>query len=221
MKKFIVLDTEATNTGKADRGRFGVGAQVYDLGYVVADASGAVYYHNNIIVADTFNDAALMRSAYYADKMPQYYQALAQGTAKLMNMRDALKTLRGDIRTYDVKSVWAYNAMFDRDALNSTVSTASNGFCDWALPYGCKWQDIMRYAQTSIAGTKKYRTWCEARGLITKTGKPRVTAEAVFQYLTQDVEYTEQHTALQDAFDELVILLACLKRKGKQPKKFN
>lgn len=221
MKKFIVLDTEATNTGKENRARFGVGAQVYDLGYIVADASGAIYYENNIIIADTFNDAALMRSAYYADKLPQYYQALASGSVKLMTMRDALKTLRADIRTYGVKSVWAYNAMFDRDALNSTVSAASNGFCDWALPYGCKWQDIMRYAQTSITNTKKYRAWCEGRGLLTKTGRPRVTAEAVYQYLTGDDGYNEEHTALSDAQDELAILLACLKRKKKMPKRFN
>lgn len=220
MKKFIVLDTEATNTGKENRARFGMGAQVYDLGYVVADASGAIYYENNIIVADTFNDAALMRSAYYADKLPQYYAALAQGSVKLMTMRDALKTLRADIRTYGIRDVWAYNAIFDRDALNSTVSTASNGFCDWALPYHCKWQDILKYAQTSITYTKKYRAWCEARELVTKTGIPRKTAQAVYQYLTGDDDYTEQHTALADARDELAILLACLKRKKKQPKKF-
>lgn len=221
MKKFVVLDTEATNTGKANAGRFGVGAQVYDLGYIVADASGAIYYENNIIVADTFNDAALMGSAYYANKIPQYYQALASGSVKLMSMRDALKTLRADLRTYNVRDVWAYNAMFDRDALNSSVAQASNGFCEWALPYGVKWRDIMRYAQSTICNTKKYRAWCEGHDLITKAGRPRVTAEAVYQYLTGDDGYTEQHTALSDAQDELMILLACLKRKQKMPKRFN
>lgn len=220
MNKFIVLDTEATNTGKESTARFGMGASVYDLGYVVADASGAVYYQNRIIIADTFNDAALMRSAYYADKLPQYYAALADG-CKLMTMRDALKALRGDIRTYDVKNVWAYNARFDADALNSSVSQASNGFCEWALPYGVKWRDIMRYAQSTICNTKKYRTWCEDRGLITKTGRARVTAEGVYQYVTGEHNYVEEHTALSDAQDELTILLACLKRKKKMPKRFN
>lgn len=220
MKKFVVLDTEATNTGKANAGRFGVGASVYDLGYIVADASGAIYYQNRIIVADTFNDAALMKSAYYVDKMPQYYAELANG-CKLMTMRDALQTLRADLRTYDVRDVWAYNAMFDRDALNSSVAQASNGFCEWALPYGTKWRDIMRYAQSTICATKKYRAWCEGHDLITKAGRPRVTAEAVYRYLTGDDGYTEQHTALSDAQDELIILLACLKRKQKMPKRFN
>lgn len=220
MKKFVVLDTEATNTGKANAGRFGVGAQVYDLGYIVADASGAIYYQNRIIIADTFNDAALMSSAYYADKLPQYYRELANG-CKLMTMRDALQTLRNDLRTYNVRDVWAYNAMFDRDALNSSVAQASNGFCEWALPYGTKWRDIMRYAQSTICNTKKYRAWCEGHDLITKAGRPRVTAEVVYQYLTGDSDYTEQHTALSDAQDELVILLACLKRKQKMPKRFN
>lgn len=220
MNKFIVLDTEATNTGKENAARFGVGASVYDLGYIVADASGAVYYQNRIIIADTFNDAALMQSAYYADKLPQYYAALANG-CKLMTMRDALKTLHGDIRTYNVRDVWAYNARFDADALNSSVSQASNGFCKWALPYGVKWRDIMRYAQSTICTTKKYRTWCEGRGLITKTGRARVTVNAVYQYVTGEHDYTEEHTALSDVQDELTILLACLKRKKKMPKRFN
>lgn len=220
MNKFIVLDTEATNTGKESAARFGVGASVYDLGYIVADASGAVYYQNRIIIADTFNDAALMRSAYYADKLPHYYTELANG-CKLMTMRDALKVLQSNIRTYDVKDVWAYNARFDADALNSSVSQASNGFMQWALPYDVKWRDIMRYAQSTICNTKKYRAWCEGRGLITKTGRARVTAEAVYQYLTGNDEYTEEHTALSDAQDELTILLACLKRKKKMPKRFN
>lgn len=220
MKKFIVLDTEATNTGKENAARFGVGASVYDLGYIVADATGAVYYENRIIIADTFNDAALMRSAYYADKLPQYYAELANG-CKLMTMRDALKTLRDDIRAYDVRDVWAYNARFDADALNSSVAQASNGFVQWALPYGVKWRDIMRYAQSTICATKKYRAWCEGRELLTKAGKPRVTAEAVYQYVTGEHDYTEEHTALSDAQDELTILLACLRRKKKMPKRFN
>ena len=220
MKRFMVLDTEATNTGKESAARFGVGASVYDLGYVVADATGAVYYQNRTIIADTFNDAALMRSAYYADKLPQYYTELANG-CKLMTVKEALHALRSDIRTYGVKDVWAYNARFDADALNSTVAQASNGFCEWALPYGVKWRDIMRFAQSTVCDTKKYRAWCEAHGLITKTGRARVTAEAVYQYLTGDDGYTEQHTALSDAQDELAILLACLKRKKKMPKRFN
>lgn len=220
MNKFIVLDTEATSTGKENAARFGVGASVYDLGYVVADASGAVYRQNRIIIADTFNNAALMRSAYYADKMPQYYAELASG-CKLMTMRDALKALREDIRTYNVRDVWAYNARFDADALNSSVVQASNGFVQWALPFGVKWRDIMRYAQSTICDTKKYRMWCESRGLITKTGRARTTAEAVYQYVTGDHDYVEEHTALSDAQDELMILLACLKRKKKMPKRFN
>lgn len=221
MKKFIVLDTEATNTGNESAARFGMGASVYDLGYIVADASGAIYYENRIIIADTFNDAALMKSAYYADKLPQYYRELANG-CKLMTMRDALKALRGDIRTYGVKDVWAYNARFDADALNSSVSQASNGFCEWALPYGVKWRDIMRAFETCIYPTKKYQAWASAQpNGLTKNGRARKTAELAYRYISGEPDYIEEHTALSDAQDELAILLACMKRKKKLPKRFN
>lgn len=220
MKKFIVLDTEATNTGIENARDIAQGAQVYDLGYTVADASGAVYLEHRFIISDTFCNVSLMETAYYADKIPAYHAALAAGDATMVTLREAMATLRADIREHGVNTIWAYNARFDRTALNSSVTTASNGWNTWALPYGVKWCDILQFARTTICNTKKYKAFCEANGYLTKTGRPRHTADMVGKYL-KDTDYTEQHTALQDARDELDILLACMRRKKKQPKRFN
>lgn len=226
MKRFAVLDTEATNTGQANPSRFGVGASVYDLGYTIADASGAVYLERRFIIRDIFMDDGKMRNAYYANKIPQYYQALADGTAQLLTMREAWQQLKTDLRTHEVRDAWAYNARFDRDALNSTVAQCSNGWVPWALPYGTKWRDIMQAFATCYAKTKRYRAFCEglaANGYdaLTKSGQPRKTAELAYRYLTKETDYDEQHTALSDAQDELTILLNCLKQKKKLPKRFN
>lgn len=222
MRKFIVLDTEATRTGTVSAARLGEGARVYDLGYIVADASGAVYSEKRLIISDTFLDAGAMRTAYYAEKIPAYYQALANKTAQLITMQDAFNTLRADIKTYDVRDVWAYNARFDRDALNSTVAHISDAWQTWALPYGTKWRDIMRAFESCIYPTKKYAAWAaDQRGGYGKNGKPRKTAELAYRYISGEDEYVEEHTALSDARDELAILLACMKRKKKLPKGFN
>ena len=220
MKKFIVLDTEATNTGMENSRDIAQGAQVYDMGYIIADASGATYIERRFIISDVFCNVSLMESAYYADKIPTYHAALAAGEATMVTLHEAMATLRADIREHDVNTVWAYNARFDRTALNSSVTTASNGWATWALPYGVKWCDILQFARTTICNTKKYKAFCEANGYLTKTGRPRHTADMVGKYLHGD-EYTEEHTALQDARDELDILLACMRRKKKQPKRFN
>lgn len=218
MKKFIVLDTEATETGKADPANLAKGAQVYDLGYLIADKNGTVYLERRMIIGDIFGNADAMSSAYYAAKLPGYYAALADGSAKLVSLREALQTLKADALEYGVSDVWAFNAFFDRTALNSTIERASNGWRTWALPYGMGWRCIMQYAGSTLCRTKKYRKFCEANNYLTARGQVRKTAEAILQYLQGD-EYTEEHTALQDARDELTILLACMKRKKKQPRR--
>ena len=218
MKKFIVLDTEATETGKVDPQNLAKGAQVYDLGYVIADKNGTIYLERRMIIGDVFGNADAMSSAYYAAKLPSYYQALADGTASLVSLREALATLKADALEHGVSDVWAFNARFDRTALNSTIEHASNGWRTWALPYGTGWRCIMQYAGSTICKTKKYRRFCEANNYLTARGQVRKTAEAILQYLKEDT-YTEEHTALQDARDELEILIACMKRKKKQPRR--
>lgn len=226
MNKFIVLDTEAARTGVDDPRRFGVGARVYDLGYIVADASGAVYLEKRLIISDNFMNAETMRTAYYADKIPAYYAALANGEARLVTMREAWQTLKDDIRLYNVRDVWAYNAMFDRDALNSSVARASDNWITWALPYNTKWRDIMQAFNTCFYNTKKYARFCKDQAdqgvnALQKNGRPRKTAELAYRYISGTTNYTEEHTALADARDELQILLKCLKHKKKLPKRFN
>lgn len=218
MKKFIVLDTEATETGKQDAHDLAKGAQVYDLGYLVADKSGVIYLERRMIIADVFSNADAMKSAYYAEKLPAYYQALADGTAQLVSLREALATLKADALEFNISDVWAFNARFDRTALNSTIERASNGWRTWALPYGMGWRCIMQFAGSTICKTKKYRKFCEANNYLTPRGQVRKTAEAILQYLKEDT-YSEEHTALQDARDELEILVACMRRKKKMPRR--
>ena len=218
MKKFIVLDTEATETGKVDAANLAKGAQVYDLGYLIADKNGTVYLERRLIIGDVFGNADAMSSAYYAAKLPGYYAALANGSAKLVSLREALQTLKADALEHGTSDVWAFNAYFDRTALNSTIERASNGWRTWALPYGMGWRCIMQFAGSTICKTKKYRKFCETNGYLTPRGQVRKTAEAILQYLKEDT-YSEEHTALQDARDELEILVACMKRKKKQPRR--
>lgn len=218
MKKFIVLDTEATETGKQDAHDLAKGAQVYDLGYLVADKSGTIYLERRMIIADVFSNADAMKSAYYAEKLPAYYQALADGTAQLVSLREALATLKADALEFNISDVWAFNARFDRTALNDTLKKASNGWRTWALPRGTGWRCIMQYAGSTICKTKKYRRFCEENGYLATRNQCRKTAEAILQYL-DGKDYSEEHTALQDARDELRILIACMKRKKKQPRR--
>lgn len=220
MTKFIVLDTEAAPMPGCE------GCQpekmlVYDLGWIVTDEEGIIYEQRSIVINETFDNYGLMLSAYYCDKIPMYYMGIKEGTWSRMSFKDAMRLFASDVREYGVKDVWAYNARFDWIVLNNTVREYSNGYKYSFFPYNVRIRCIMEYAKNGITTTKKYLRFCEERGLLTPKGRPRVTAEAVFTYLSENDTFKEAHTALEDAKIELSILKTCKQRHYKAPKPLN
>lgn len=68
-KYYIVLDTETANEIPDQL--------VYDLGFVVTDKQGNIYERFSFVINDIFlNEKDLMQTAYYADKLPQYYEGI-------------------------------------------------------------------------------------------------------------------------------------------------
>lgn len=217
MAKFIVLDTETAPTATC-QGVNPSQMRVYDCGYIVADDDGFIYEKRSYVVRETFRDIDMMNSAYYANKLPLYYQGLLTGEWVETSYYEIWKQLAADCKKYNVKKVWAYNARFDRDTLNSTLEDYSNGFRNVFLPFGVKFYDIMQYAKTCITNKKKYAKFCTLTGSLNGLGKPSNSAETVYRYLSKNGAFSEAHTALQDCEIELAILLKCKKTHTKQPK---
>ena len=71
--------------------------------------------------------------------------------------------------------------------------------------------DIMDFID-KITETEDYKNFCVRNGFMTKHRKPRPQkkAETLFRYLTQNPEYMEEHTALEDSKIELFILITAL-----------
>ena len=62
--KSLVVDVESTNSLDDPF--------TYDIGFAVVDDEGNVYEKYSYVVADIFLDKELMKSAYFAEKIPQY-----------------------------------------------------------------------------------------------------------------------------------------------------
>ena len=62
---FLMLDTETANTIEDPF--------YYDLGYAVVDCKGEVYETASFVNADIFLDTEMMSTAYFCDKIPQYW----------------------------------------------------------------------------------------------------------------------------------------------------
>ena len=199
-KVIIVLDTETL-------GLFN--PRVYEIGYVVATADGKVLRERDYMIKQIYENQELFRTAYYANKRSIYDQKLADGLAKAVYWGYAMKVLASDIERYGVAEIYAFNSRFDMNAINVThqhLGAKTRPTADGIL-------DIMNFI-APITQTEEYKSFCETNGYLTKhkTPKPQKTAEVLYRYLTNNVDFIEDHMALEDSLIELAILLESIQR---------
>ena len=192
---------------------------VYDIGGAIHDKHGNVYETFSFVIYDIFvGEKELMQTAYYADKIPQYEEALSKGERRMVRWFTAKNYIKTLCEKYSVKAIVAHNAPFDRRSTNTTQRHLTN--YRYFLPYGYEMWDTLSMARCTILTLKKYQEWAQEYDYLCKNGKPRATAEILYRYLTDDEFFVESHTALEDVLIEMKIFVECMKRKPthKMPK---
>ena len=209
MKKYLLIDTETTNSM--------TDALCYNVAGKVIDAHGGVYEEGNFLNLDVYAMPDLMASAYYKHKMPLYDAQLAEGEIVGTNWYNIMVWVRKMCREYNVVAIIAHNARFDYDAINTTQRYETSSKYRYPLPYGVEIWDTMRMAHDTICQQKGYRKFCEENGFMTahKTPRPRETAEVIYRYLTKNVEFEEEHRAMEDVEIECEIFWACIRQHKK------
>lgn len=198
----IVLDTETTGLDKPF---------CYDLGYVIMDTeTGNIVDFRCFVIEQVWHNLPLFESAYYKEKRPKYVTMMRKHDATLTKWGYAMRELKNDIHKYGVTDVYAYNSDFD----------------DKVIAYNCEWfktinpleniaiRDIWGYASQFITNTDEYKAFCESNSRFTDTGNFKGSAEVVYQYITQNPEFIEEHMGLFDAEIESSILLYCITNEG-------
>ena len=222
VRYFIGLDTETCNGLPKQGGGVDLSQSlVYDLGWVVTDKRGKIYLSRSYVVYDTFIGMAdVMRSAYYAKKIPQYWKDIKNGTRTLATLATIRKQLLDDMREYNAYTVFAHNASFDHDALNNTIRYCTKSKCRYFLPYKTIWYCTMKMAKSTICKQKTYIKFCKANGYLTahKTPQVRATAEILYRYITKNNEFAESHTGLEDVLIETQIFAKCYAQHKKMNK---
>jgi len=170
MGKFAVVDTE---TNWAD--------QVMSIGTVIADA-------------DTFE---LITAKYHILPIEceiggMYYDTLFLETPVnpiLCTRAEAIADLRAWFGQHGVRSIFAYNACFDRNHLPELRDF--------------DWYDIMR-----IAAYRQHNPKIPANADCCSTGRLKrgYGVEPMLRLLSSNSTYREKHNAFFDAFDELEII---------------
>lgn len=219
-KKYgIMIDTETVNGLECPL--------FYDVGYQIIDSQGNKYLERSFINADIFlGHKTLMQTAYYADKIPQYWEDIKSGKRILTSMFAIREQLQVDCKLYGCRFICAHNASFDYKALNGTQRYVTKSKYRYFCPYGLEWWDTLAMAKSILSDRPSYIGFCEKYNTViggvnshlTKSGKPRFTAEIIFQYISSNPAFVESHTGLEDVDIERQILAWC-KRQHKKMKK--
>ena len=202
-EKFIVLDIETTNSLDDNL--------AYDVGFVVADNTCKIYEEYSYVIYDIFaREKELMQSAYYCEKLPLYEKALKQEKSKMVQLTTVRKKLKKLCKKYKIKKIYAYNASFDYRGCNKTLRYITKSKYRWFFPYGVEICCIWHMACQTICNRMNYAKFCLDNGFYSKSNNMQTSAEIVYRFLHQDLNFEEEHTGLADVKIELEILCKCL-----------
>lgn len=220
-KYIIVLDTETCPLDRTLEQVTPSNMFVYDVGFAVVDKKGTVYETHSYVVADIFfHEKTLMESAYYADKLPQYYADIKSGKRKVATFATIKQILSEVMKKYNTNVICAHNARFDKGATDNTQRWLTKSKSRYFYPYGAELWDSLKMAHDVIASMPTYKKFCEENGYMTAHKKPRPQekAETLYRFITGNKDFEESHTGLEDVMIEKEILAYCFRQHKKMRK---
>ena len=211
-ERVVVLDTETAD---------GLGNPLcYDCGFQVIDRKGNVYDKGSIVIYDIYaGQREKMKTAYYADKIPQYEIELQSGERKMVSFRTLRKMIAELMKKHNTNVVYAYNMNFDRRALNNTERFTTENKYKYFFPYNTEFRCIWNMACQVLMARPSYIKFALKNGFISSKGNILTNAECCYRYLTKDINFTEQHKGIDDVKIETEIMLACYNQHKKMETK--
>lgn len=201
--RILMIDTETTNDLECPL--------VYDVGYQIFSLAEGVICERSFLNADVFKDRELMKTAFFADKIPQYWEDVKAHKRSICSWYMIKKILAQDCKEYEVEIACAHNASFDNRALNTTqryITTSKNRYF---LPFGVEWWDTLKMARAILKNDEDYGEFCYENEYLTARGCRRYTAEIIYRWLSGAHDFEESHTGLEDVKIEREIFEFCVK----------
>lgn len=211
---YLVIDTETANTIEQPL--------PYDIGYAICDRYGNIVVERSFIVAEIFLDhKEMMKSAYFAEKIPHYWEDIKNGTREIKSIFNIRKQIKADMKEWNVKKVGAYNMGFDRRALNNVIRYCSKSLIRWFFPFGTEYFCIWHMACQVVLNSTSYIKFALQNGFVSEKDNILTSAEVCYRFLTKQVDFIESHTGLEDVHIEVEIMAKCFSTHKKMDKKIN
>ena len=216
----LVIDTETCPLDRTLETVLPSNMFVYDVGWAVVDKRGNVYDTKSFVNADIFLvEKELMKSAYYADKLPKYWKEIKSGERVLTSFYNIRKALLETIVEYGITEIYAHNMRFDYGTLQNTQRWLTKSKYRYFFPKDVIICDTLKMARDVILKMPTYKKFCEENRLLTKNGRLSASAENLYRFITKDTTFVESHTGLEDVLIEKEILAYCFKQHKKMRRK--
>jgi hypothetical protein len=215
MAKSNILIVDVETAGTTEK------ALVYDYGGLVCNSWGEPITDFSFVIKDIFYNNELMENAYYANKIPNYFLGIDKGEYEVVSLSYSQAYTRAILKKYGITDIYAYNANFDRKALNNTISVLSNNQHKYFFPYGIHTNCIWHMACQVLATQKGYKHFTGENGLVSPVGNMRTSAEVIYAYMTGNPTFNEDHMGLKDCYIEAEIYNRCVRQKKKMNRGIN
>lgn len=211
---YLVIDTETCNTVEQPL--------PYDIGFAICDRMGNIAEERSYVVAETFLDMKdTMKSAYFAEKIPQYWEDIKNGSREIKSIYKIRKEVKDLMNKYNVKKVGAYNMGFDKRALNNIMRYTTKSFCRWFFPFGTEFFCIWHLATQTLLQQKTFFKMAEKNGWFSEKGNLLTNAEVTYNYINKMSDFKESHTGLEDVRIEIEIMAHCFRQHKKMNTNIN
>lgn len=216
IKYLMGVDTETCNGIDIDGNRVDLSQSlVYDIGWAICDKRGNVYRTRSFLIYEVFVAMKdVMASAYYADKIPMYWEQVKSGQRKLVRFQTMYNMFWNDIKEFGISAIFAHNAHFDYKALTNTIRWVYKSKKRFFFPRKIEIWDTLKMARQTIGKQPSYKRWCEKHEYMTKHKTPqvRLTAEVLYKYISGNNDFEESHTGLEDVLIEIKIMAHCFRQ---------
>ena len=189
----VIFDTETTSLDKPF---------CYNIGYVIYDTDAdKTLKTSDFVVEQVWHNPMLFTTAYYANKRDIYVGAMRSRKTIMNKFGYICQQMIRDFKAFEVSAAFAFNSSFDEKVFNFN--------CDWFKcnnPFdNIPIYDIRGYAHHFICDDE-YKSWCEEYERFSESGNYSTTAENVYQFVSGNYDFVEDHTALSDSIIEAEIL---------------
>ena len=193
----------------------------FEIGMKILDTETMkVVKEKSYLVRKFFNNKYIMLSTFSATKYPNYFEKLENDKRyKTMSVNDISKDIEKTISRYAIKIMVAHNGNFDKTAM-------ARLFEDFGVNNPFENIDLLDTMELSkiITFSKDYANYClenkdrlnsmKDSCFITNSGRVRTTAQAIYCYISNNSQFEEAHTGLEDIDIEIEIFKYSLNLLG-------